>query len=58
MTEQEWIDITDLAKIRCALSSLRWVHPGNKHIKEAQELLYLRIVELERITDEVIDMDD
>lgn len=29
MTEQEWIDITDLAKIRCVLSSLRLIYPGN-----------------------------
>lgn len=58
MTEQEWIDVTDLVTIRIAVNALRGVHPGNEHISIAMELLFKRQNELEEITVGIIDEED
>lgn len=54
MTEQEYIDITDLAKLDCALASLRSIFPGNKLIQEGMGVLQEREFELRKITEDII----
>lgn len=53
MTEQEYIDVTDLRSYRCALSALNWAQPSIE-LDVIRGLVYKEINRLEPITDKLV----